>query len=370
MAYLLTCRRQLLSWLLYGNKYCGLLLILSLPVSAADRVLTGRLERVRQASISIRLDDGRVVDAVKPDGITVSYNVADRVEVVCAPIKTVHDAQAKLHYQLQLKSLRFVRAASPEERAETIALLSWQPGENLLNLPAAAVGSAEPPELDRVRRVNLEIGSKLPNFVADAIVRNYHSDDVGKPWRVEHIIEAEVAIKDGRLTHQNIRRDGKPWKPNSDGSLSSDFGVHLTAVFDNARCPTRIQFAGRENDRGKPLLVYLFSSPPDACFGGIVNNGRTYVPAVTGRVLVDATQGNAVRCEWEGSGFPEKFVADWYSITEFWDYVNIGGSSYLIPASREWVMRRSDGEMERAITEYKKFRHFESSTGVTFGKER
>jgi hypothetical protein len=345
-----------------------LLLILALPVIAADLVLTGRLERVRQGFITIRLPDGRVVDAFKPDGIAVSYNVADQVEIDCAPVKTVYDAQAKLHYHWQLKSLRFVRAATPLERAEAIARLSWQPEENLLKVPAAAP-PADPSGLDRVRRVNLEYRLKLPSFVADEIVQYHHSDDVGKPWRLTHTIEAEVAIKNGRPAHQNIRRDGKPWKPRLEGQLNSDFGIHLTTIFDDARCPTRIEFAGREVARGMPMLVYHFSSPPDGCFGGVVLNGKLHVPAVTGRVLVDPAKGNAVMCEWEGSGFPEKFGADRYSITESWDYVTIAGASYLIPAWRETVVLKSGGEMERLTTEYKNFRHFESSTSVTFDKE-
>jgi len=76
------------------NKCYVLLVALSLPVSAADRVFAGSLERVSRASISIRTADGLVVDALLPGGIVVPYNVADQVEITCTPIKTLYEAQA------------------------------------------------------------------------------------------------------------------------------------------------------------------------------------------------------------------------------------------------------------------------------------
>ncbi|SPE35511.1 exported hypothetical protein [Candidatus Sulfopaludibacter sp. SbA3] len=350
------------------NKYCALLALLCLPVSAADRVFTGSLERVRRASISIRMADGLVVDATLPAGTAVPYNVADQVEITCTPAKTVYDAQAGLHYHLQLKNLRLIRPASPRERAETIALLSWQTGENLLKLPSPAPPSGEPSELDRVRQVNLEYASKLPNFVADETGRRYHSDGVGKPWRLQDTMEDEIGIKDDGTTRQNVRVNGKPRnKPSA--KLPSDFGLHLYALFDLS-CPTKIEFAGRGETGGKPILVYLFHSPPKGCFGGVNDNGHVYEPAVSGRILVDAAKGNVLRCEWEGSGFPEKFVTDRLTIAESWDYATVGGSVYLVPVSFEWIGRRSDGEMVRATTEYKNHRHFEASTRITFGTDK
>src|SRR5579862_7089450 len=100
------------------NKYCALLMVVSLPLSARDFVLAGRLERVTHTSISIRMADGRVVDAVLPAGIAVPYSAADQVEITCTPAKTVYDPQAALHFHLLMKSLRLVRTATPQDRAE------------------------------------------------------------------------------------------------------------------------------------------------------------------------------------------------------------------------------------------------------------
>ncbi len=63
------------------NKYCALLVVVSLPLSARDFVLGGRLEGATHTSISIRMADGRAVDAALSAGMAVSYSAADQVEI-------------------------------------------------------------------------------------------------------------------------------------------------------------------------------------------------------------------------------------------------------------------------------------------------
>lgn len=356
------------------NKYCALLLLFSLPGSAADRVFSGSLERVIHGSISIRMADDLVVDAVLPAGIAVPYGAADQVEITCAPMKTVYDAQAGLHYHLLVKSLRLVRTATPRERAEVMALLSWQPGENLLYRPAP-VAPQSPSEFERVRQVNLEYLSKMPNFMADETARRYQSDSAGKPWRLYDTIEDEITFKGAQLDRQNIRQNGKrfpsPFIQLGHQVWGGGFGVELRAVFDPT-CPTRIDFAGAQTAGGNELLVYLFRSPAGGCFSthafGSLKNA--YNPAVTGRILVDAGRGSVVRYEEEAAGFPEKFGKERGSSTASWGTVRIGDATYLLPVSAEFVARRADGSAGKVSVEYKNHRHFETAASVTFGKDR
>ena len=250
------------------NKYCVLLVVVSLPLSARDFVLAGRLEGVTHTSISIRMADGRAVDAVLPARIAVPYSAADQVEITCTPTNTVYDAQAALHFHLLMKSLRLVRTATPQERAEVMALLSWQPRENLLYRPEP-VAPRSPFELERVRQVNLEYLSKMPNFVADETTRRYESDNAEKPWRLYDTIEDEITFKGVQLDRRNIRQNGKrfpsPYIQLGRQLWGGGFGEELRALFDPT-CPTRIDFAGTEAAGGRELLVYLFSSHPEGCF--------------------------------------------------------------------------------------------------------
>jgi hypothetical protein len=197
--------------------------------------------------------------------------------------------------------------------------------------------------------------------VADEITRRYRSYDVGKPWRLEHTIEDEITVKDNRVSRRSNRMNRQ--------LSASDFGLHLESIFD-LHCGANIEFAGREEAGGQPTLLYFFRAPPGNCFGSIVHNGNRQVAANTGRILVDAASLHVLRCEYQGTGFPEKFACDRYTVTDLWGYATIGGSSYLVPTYAGVVVRISDGSMERVTTEYRNHRHFEAATTVTFGKDR
>ena len=60
------------------NKYCVLLLVVALPLSAADVVLAGRLEIARRASISIRTAGGGA------GNVSVEYKNHRRFEVAAS----------------------------------------------------------------------------------------------------------------------------------------------------------------------------------------------------------------------------------------------------------------------------------------------
>ena len=211
------------------NKYCVLLVYFSFLANAADRIFSGSLERVTHASITLRLPDDLTVDATLPAGFAVPFHIADQVEIACAPTKTTYDATAGLHYHLQLRTLRLLRPASPQEQSAMIESLSWQPGENLLESPRAPVsthgavpsGSRPPGESGS--------SSKPPDFVADEVTRLYRSYDVGRPWRLERTIQDVITVKDNRLTAAQGARMNKQL------SASPDFGLHLDSLF-NPQC--------------------------------------------------------------------------------------------------------------------------------------
>jgi hypothetical protein len=346
---------------------------------AADSEFTGSLNRLRSDSLMLKMTDGRLIDAVLPQtdelsvrAIAGQYALADQVEIVCKSIKSFYDTRAFLHQHLELKSIRRVRAATPEELSDAMDALSWQIGENYLRHPGVP-NPGEDHDLARVRRANLEYESKLPDFVADETARRYISEPVGKPWRLDDTIESEISYKGGRFTRSNVRRDGNPWRrPFVDlGGMvwGVTFGLELKSVFD-PQCPTKVNFYGTEQVDAKPLLVYTFYSNRNGCFGNYASGDlkQTYNPDRTGRMLVEPTHGDVVRYEEEASGLPETYVMDRHTITESWDYVTIGGVSYLVPVSAEHIARHSDGAQRRVSVTYTNHRHFEARTKVTFDR--
>ena len=232
---------------------------------AADLEFAGSLERIAHDSILIRLADGKRVEArlpipgtLGPETISAHYKLDDEVQITCKP-----KGQDKC---LELKSLKFLRPPTPKERA--------------LVLGSPKPTSPPQPELEHARQVNLEPAANMPNFVADETAKRYSSPRKANPpvWKLVDTIESEIAIKGSVPTRQHVLINGKPWNIRSSwlpginwGPL---FGAEIKPVFD-PECPTTVDSEGRQEVRGKQLLVYRFTSPPDGCSETAFWGGKT-----------------------------------------------------------------------------------------------
>src|SRR5579862_7383908 len=101
-------------------KHALLLVCLSCS-SLAGNSFTGSLERVGASSVSIRLSDRRIIDALLPntppleaEAVAAQYQWGDLVAVECAPIPPVFEEGTARYQSLQVISMRLVRHPSPE----------------------------------------------------------------------------------------------------------------------------------------------------------------------------------------------------------------------------------------------------------------
>jgi len=218
--------------------------------------------------------------------------------------------------------------------------------------------------LERARRVNLERAAHMPNFVADEIAERYTGRGGSSKWKHNDTVETEITVRGIQISRQNWRRNGKPVSAVGFGMPTTGFGAALRPLFD-LECPTTLEFAGREELRGKPALVYRFRSPADGCFGNLYGN-RPYNAARTGRVLIDDPSGEILQFEEEATGFPKGFVFVQRNQVMTWDSVTIGDTSHWLPVAADFIWHMGNGELYRTTVEYKNHRHFEAATNITF----
>ena len=344
----------------------------------AGLTLSGSLEEVTSGAISIKLSDGRRVNAklaktgqISAAAIAARYHLADQVEATLKSTKPYYDTQEGCWLFPKLVQLRFLRSAFPEELSSFLTPRPWRSTDNLLK-SAAGPSVARPPDaadsespLDRARRVNIEYTSKLPNFVVDETAERSILAKGSAKWRTVDTIESDLAFQGTYTTRQHVRVNGKPWnKPLLPGpNWVTGFG-ELKPLFDSA-CPVVFESAGREEVRGKPALEYRFSSPQDGCFTYWGDGrGYEYNAARTGRVLIDETTGCALRFEEEMIEFPAQSALQ-VKETVAWDNVEIGGASHLLPVAYELALTRA-GAVFRVAVEYRNHRRFEAASNVTF----
>jgi hypothetical protein len=345
---------------------------------------TGGLERVGDQSISVKLADRRVIDAMLPNtsalgasAIAAQYRMGDEVEIRCKSIQPVWEAATSRLQSLEVTAIRFLRRPSPDEVSRSLETKARE-GKNLLQRPrvAAATPNRAPDpdapggrDLEHARRVNLEYAANMPNFVADETAKRYRSTAQSPGWRAYDTVESEIAFQGRRVVRQQIRRNGKPWEQPFDSlpgfKWYEGFETEISPLFD-PQCPTTIEYEGRSKADGRQLLEYRFRSPVDGCFPFLYFTYQRYNPARTGRVFIDDPGGSVIQVDDEASGFPADFEFAGREEHIFWDYVKIGDNSHLLPVRANFLVAYSEGTRYRVEVEYRNHRHFESSTNITF----
>jgi hypothetical protein len=353
---------------------------------------TGRLERVGDQSLSVKLPDRRVIDAMLPpmlaktagleaSAIAAKYIMGDEVEIKCKEIQPVWEAATSRFQSLEVTSLRFLRRPSPEEVANLLEAKARE-GKNLLKGPtavstpvAAAPKRAPAPdapggrELQHARQINLEAAANMPNFVADETAQRYRSTTRSPAWLSFDTVEDEITFRGRRAVRQQIRRNGTPWDKPFDAlpgfKWYEGFETEISPLFD-PECPTVIEYQGRSAAGGRQLLEYRFHSPVDGCFPFLYFKYQRYNPARMGRVFVEDPSGSVMQVDDAATGFPANFEFAGKEQHMYWDYVKIGDNSNLLPVRANFLVGYSDGTRYRVEVEYKNHRHFEASTSVTF----
>lgn len=364
------------------------LLLVSPPALgfAPGSSFSGMLERVGEGSISIRLADRRVIDAILPDTppldpatVAARYSLGDQLEVTCNSIQPVWEQSTARYQSLEVTAIRLIRKPPPEELSKILEAVPFREGKNLLKRPEAA--ASEPVhddpdapggrELAHARGVNLEYAAHMPNFVADERARRYRMGPGSSTWRDFDTIESEITFKGNHAVRQRILRNGKPWEQPFEAlpgfKWYEGFGTEISPLFD-PRCPTRLDYQGRSKRGGRPLLDYKFSTPIDSCFPFFFFDYQRFNPARTGHVFIDDPAGSIIQLDEEATGFPKEIQFAERDEHISWDYVKIGAEAHLLPVRANFLVRYYDGTHYRIEVEYKNHRHFEATSNITFGK--
>ncbi|HEY3744490.1 MAG TPA: hypothetical protein VGL53_31825 [Bryobacteraceae bacterium] len=348
---------------------------------------TGYLERVGDHSISVKLADRRVIDAMLPEtfafapsALAARFAMGDEVKVTCKPIPSTWEAATSRLQSLEVTAIRRIRKLSPEEVSKLLEARSRE-GRNYLERPEGLTSTTpqtnndpDAPgskELEQARRVNLERLSKIPNYVADETAQRFRSTDSSRDWTPYDTIESEVAFRGRQVVRQQIRRNGKLWDRPFDAlpgfKWYEGFETEIEPLF-RSDCPTTIEYHGRSKLEGEhKVLEYRFHSPVDGCFPFLYFTYQRYNPARSGRIYVsDNASGNVVRVDDEASGFPADFEFSGREEHLSWDNVKIGDSTHLLPVRASFLVSYRSGTRYKVEVEYRNHRHFEASSNVTF----
>ena len=150
------------------------------------------------------------------------------------------------------------------------------------------------------------------------------------------------------------------------GSTSTgEFGSLLFSLFD-PNTEARFEWERQAAVRERPVEVYSYAVVQERSNWHIVfNKVQTVIPAYRGRVWVDRATGQALRITFIAVDIPKDFPVRVAETALDYDWAEISGQSFLLPA-RAVVLMSEVRAASRNEIEFRSYRKFSTETKITF----
>jgi hypothetical protein len=216
---------------------------------------------------------------------------------------------------------------------------------------------------------NKEFDQSLPNFLCNQLMTRASSRNLGKRWKDEDLVEAEVLIVDGREDYRDIKIDGQPTGVADLSQIGGAWSMgEYSAIATNLFAPSSgAQFSeeGADTVGGRAARVYSYKIEQQNSRWMLNVDGRKYAPGYHGRVWIDPTDGRALRVEMEATYLPHDYPLITVESALQYDDTAIDGKSYLLPAMAENTgCVRGSAVCWRLHIDFRDYRKFSSESSV------
>ena len=250
----------------------------------------------------------------------------------------------------------------------------------VLACAAAAWAQAPTPEqtgaaIEVSRKVALAYAGSLPDFICTQLVYRYV--DAAHPripsWRALDILTIQLNYFDQREDHKLLLVDGKPSeKPFAGlgGAISvGEFALMQRQIFEPA---SQADFTWKKWDKAgkRQAATYLYRvdvSHSHFMLDFLTPTGLTQdTVGYHGTLELDRETGNVLSLTYTADAIPKTCPISSSNTAVTYDFADVGGKQYLLPASSETEMRSRE-LWTRNRAEYRDYRKFSADSTVRFG---
>jgi hypothetical protein len=237
------------------------------------------------------------------------------------------------------------------------------------------------PVLAKAIEANIDFQQELPDFLCQERMTRSSSHNLGKKWKQDDVIEAEVLTVGDKVQYRDFKVDGQPRDATDFSQLGGSWSVgDYDAVVLNLFNPaSRTQFTKQGPDKlgDRETLVYDYKVEQEYSHWRVTVDGRTAVPAYHGKVWIDPETGRALRLETETTYLPSDFPLASAAGVLHYDNVEIDGQSYLLTSRAEnKSCQRGSAFCTRLDIEFLDYRKFSAEStlfttdsDIEFGKQ-
>ena len=248
----------------------------------------------------------------------------------------------------------------------------------LLACAAAGWAQAPTPEetgaaIEMSRNVALTYTRSLPDFVCTQLVHRYIDLTRRGFWHLLDTLTIKLSYFEQREEHKLVLINGLPSQKSYidlNGAVTSgEFGAIMQQIFDPA---SQAVFTWEKWTKvgSRRAAIYLFHvDEPHSRFGLTFRLPSGVTQAIVGfrgTVEVDRETGEMLRLTYAADAIPKAYPIHLSTTQVNYDFADVGGKKYLLPASSEIEMR-SDDMWARNQTEFREYRKFSADSTINFG---
>jgi hypothetical protein len=229
--------------------------------------------------------------------------------------------------------------------------------------------------IEKSRSKALDYARSLPNFVCMEAIRRYapfHSQS-GYLWRQSDTLTVRLSYFQQKEEHKLVAIDDKPSSLKYEELVgvtgAGEFGGTLVTIFLPSS-ETSFRWQGWKNVHGHRVAVYAYTVDVAhsrfVLANGVVGHPNRAVVAFHGELDVDDSTGEVLHFTYVADDIPKDLDLRYASTTVDYDFADVGGRDYLLPARSETEMG-GPGVAARTVTEFREYRKFTADSTIEFG---
>jgi hypothetical protein len=259
------------------------------------------------------------------------------------------------------------------QRHLTIAALG-----SLLVLPAAAqrpTAQQQQHTLDTARDIAIHYSGKLPDFICNEQVER--TDTTSSSNIKADRLTIQLSYSGQKEKYKLVAINGSPTQQtleSLDGIITGgEFGSLLLGVFDPSSAAD-FQWKASSTIRKRPAAIYTYRiarAKSHYMVGYRVGNGAMVSAAAGyhGEVTLDAETSRVLRLTASADDIPKESAILQSSVEVDYDFVDVAGHSYLLPAHSDTRMERSLRRIANVVT-YVGYHKFEADSTIDFNPKQ
>ncbi|MGO9240828.1 MAG: hypothetical protein ACLQBJ_08455 [Bryobacteraceae bacterium] len=341
----------------------ALILALVLVWSAAGQMsmTVDQLKQFIHSSFQRKYPDKQVARYIKLSKLTEQLSDRDLLALINEAPGT---ETAEALKQLADQSKRLAPPAEPPEEAKPARAVKPPP-------PAPALKDQER-IIEEAREVALSYTKKLPDFICLQYTRRLYDRTGSGDFHQYSTIAERLSYFEQHEDYKFISVNGdSPVTPKSremlGGAISSgEFGTMMREIFE-PQTATEFHFERWGKWNGHVSYVYGYHVDKENSRWTIdyEHGAQTYRPAYHGLIYIERDAPVVIRLTLEAEGIPATFPIHAAQTSLDYEYQNISGQKFLLPASSEMIMRDSRATSKNEV-EFRSYSKYSAETLIKY----